>query len=75
MTGPTTVPHADDGRRRTWLERAQQLRRIALEVDDLTVRQEILEIAAKWAAMAERLSALPWSGIATEDPASARNDD
>jgi hypothetical protein len=37
-----------------WLERAQRLRQIAITMADPAVRQEILDVARRWAAMSER---------------------
>jgi hypothetical protein len=35
-----------------WLERACQLREIAVQMDDALARQHLLELAAKWAGIA-----------------------
>jgi hypothetical protein len=40
--------------RQAWLDRAQMLRQIAVDMDDPVARQELLEIAARWAARAGR---------------------
>ena len=57
-----------------WLERSQQLLKIAVAVDDPTARQDILELAAKWASMAERKMPPPVVSTSAPAPVQAANE-